>query len=98
MIDRALKNPSRAEIYQQMFMTQTQGRFELARSLAVPRYETEPQVDALVQQSAELASNADRALMYSAASVTGRSENFKAMLGNKDDAYEYLTNVDQLVF
>ena len=74
---------------------QTQGRFELARSLAIPRYEQNSQIDDLAKGSMQLASGTARALMHSAAAVTGRSENFAAMMANEQTMHDQrLINID----
>ena len=94
-IERVLVAPNRAVIYQQLFTSQTQGRFELARSLAIPRYEQNSQIDDLAKGSMQLASGTARALMHSAAAVTGRSENFAAMMANEQTMHDQrLINID----
>ena len=78
-IDRSLVAPGRAPHYRDLYTDQTQGRFELAYSLAVPRYETSERGDAMAMRSMRLASDVAQELMHSASAVTGRSENFATL-------------------
>jgi flavin-dependent dehydrogenase len=72
-IDRSLRLPARADASRELFETQMRGRYELARTMALPG------VEAAAPEGAktyfDFFSKAEKELMWSAASMTTRSGN-----------------------
>lgn len=80
-IDRSFKHPEKAAKWQEMFAQQLQGRLEVARSLALPRYVSGEITSELAKSAMRLERGDLQDLMYSVSSLTTRSDNFLAMLG-----------------
>ncbi|MCA9930858.1 MAG: tryptophan 7-halogenase [Anaerolineales bacterium] len=84
-IDASFKKPESTELNQELFSRQLQGRLEIARSLALPRYRSEDDgVSELAKQAIQLERNDVRELMHAVSSLTTRSDNFKEMVNHKD--------------
>ena len=72
-IDRSLRLPSEAEANRKLFEAQMRGRYELARTMALPGVESEAPEGAKTYFN--FFSQAEKELMWSAASMTTRSGN-----------------------
>jgi flavin-dependent dehydrogenase len=72
-IDRCLRHPMQAEGTRKLFETQMGGRYELARTMALPGVETDAPQGA--KTYFDFFSTAEKELMWSAASMTTRSGN-----------------------
>ena len=73
VIDRSLRKPETAEINRRVFERQMLGRYELARAMALPGVEADGSTAA--RTYFEFFSQAEKELMWSAASMTTRSAN-----------------------
>jgi flavin-dependent dehydrogenase len=82
-IDRCFKEPERTEEYQESFTQQIQSRFELARSLALPRYQITDRMSDQTKEAAGFMSMQSKELMQAAASTVGRSTNYKAIVNTQ---------------
>jgi len=72
-IDRSLRAPAQAGANRKLFETQMRGRYELARTMALPGVETDAPDGA--KTYFDFFSTAEKELMWSAASMTTRSSN-----------------------
>lgn len=83
-IDRAIRTPAHAESARRIFAHQMRGRYELARTMALPG------VDSGTPDGArtyfDFFSRAEKALMWSAASMTTRSANLVRTAGSDSEA------------
>ncbi len=75
-VDGALAKPALATVRQGLFEKQLRGRIEIARSLALPRYQTTATVSQEAKEAIALESRAVKQMMKTASSLTNRSENF----------------------
>ena len=81
--DRIIKRPETAESVRKIYDNQVEGRIEVARSLALPRYQPDNQVSALAKQSVQFERSAVKELMYVVSSFTTRSENWRELIGDE---------------
>lgn len=79
-VDRCLNQPEAEEAIQALFARQVEGRLEIARSLALPRYRAEGQASDLARSALQLQRSQVQELMQVVSTLTTRSENFDAML------------------
>lgn len=78
-IDRSLRDPSKAEHSRKIFAHQFQGRYELARAMALPGKEmTEKDIET-AHKYINFQSDAEKDLMFTAALTTTRADNFNAI-------------------
>lgn len=78
-IDGSLKNPALAVARQGLFEKQLRGRLEIARSLALPRYQPASQISAEAKNAMALESTTVKQMMKTVSSLTNRSDNFNLM-------------------
>ncbi|MDJ0903090.1 MAG: NAD(P)/FAD-dependent oxidoreductase [Xenococcus sp. MO_188.B8] len=83
-IDRCLKNPDSLGQNQALFTKQLQGRYEVSRSLALPRYESGEQVSKLAKTAVQLQSQMEQELMYVVSTMSTRSDNFSDLVTNEN--------------
>lgn len=81
-LDRCLRDPGSATETQEIFQWQLQGRHEIARSLALPRYQTDDGVSERAKSAIRMEKRTVKDLMNLASTLTSRSENFKDMAGD----------------
>lgn len=82
-IDRCLKNPESLLQNQAIFTKQLQGRYEVSRSLALPRYELGEQIGDLAKKAVQFNSHLEKELMYVVSSLSTRSDNFSDLMVNE---------------
>ncbi len=83
-IDRALTKPEQAERVRDMFTRQLNGRIEVARSLALPRYSGGGgEVTDLAKKTLELERSAVKDIMYAVSEFTTRSDNWVEIVGTE---------------
>jgi flavin-dependent dehydrogenase len=78
-VDRSLRKPDHAASSRHLFEQQMRGRYELARAMALPGIDTEPSQPARTYFN--FFSHYEKALMWSAASMTTRSANIVRAAG-----------------
>jgi flavin-dependent dehydrogenase len=78
-IDRTMRRPAQAEVNQGLFEKQMRGRYELARTMALPGLEEE----AGAKTYFNFFSRTEKELMWSAASMTTRSGNLVRSAGDR---------------
>ena len=78
-IDQSLRRPALAEKNRRIYEKQLQGRNELARSLALPHYETELQTSDIAKLMMRFERDNSLDLMMAVSGLTSRSENFIAL-------------------
>ena len=84
---------SAAAVNAAIFEKQLRGRLEVARSLALPRYQGTQHVSEDAKRTLQLESTHVKKLMQTASSLTSRSDNFLAMT---DGGYDFELNEYQL--
>jgi len=78
-IDECLRHPKKARRIEQVFSRQVRARLELARSLALPRYQGETNDNTLANEVIEFSQPGTRELINTAAHLTDRSDNYKGL-------------------
>jgi flavin-dependent dehydrogenase len=95
-IDRSLRRADQAEISRGLFAQQMRGRYELARAMALPG------IDAGASEGArtyfDFFSQAEKQLMWSAASMTTRSANLVRTAGGENKSGLRRRDLDTLQF
>jgi flavin-dependent dehydrogenase len=81
-IDRSLRRADQTESSRQLFAQQMRGRYELARAMALPGVDAEPSSGA--RTYFDFFSQAEKELMWSAASMTTRSANIVRTAGGEN--------------
>jgi len=81
-VQRCLRLPTQAEATRKLFETQMSGRYELARTMALPGVESEAPQGA--KTYFDFFSTAEKELMWSAASMTTRSGNMVRASNHRD--------------
>jgi flavin-dependent dehydrogenase len=81
--DRVLLHPEQAEWTREMFSRQLNGRVEVARSLALPRYRGEEDVTDLARATIELERSAVKDILYAVSEFTTRSDNWMGIVGQE---------------
>jgi flavin-dependent dehydrogenase len=81
-IDRSLRRADQTEISRQLFSQQMRGRYELARAMALPGVDAEASGSA--RTYFDFFSQAEKQLMWSAASMTTRSANLVRTAGGEN--------------
>lgn len=74
-IDRSLQRPEHATAYRKLFESQIRGRYELARTMALPVNDGATDAPDSAKTYFDFFSTAEKELMWSAASMTTRSGN-----------------------
>ena len=83
-VDRVLTRPDQAERVRDMFSRQLNGRIEVARSLALPRYQgAGGEVTDLARKTLELERSAVKDIMYAVSEFTTRSDNWLEIVGQE---------------
>jgi len=82
-VDRVLTRPDLADRVFTMYTSQLGGRFEVARSLALPRYKGGDHVTDVARQMVGLERKAMKEIMYVVSEFTTRSENWMEMMGEE---------------
>ncbi len=80
-VDRCLTKPDAAEGTRAIFERQLRGRYEIARSLALPQYRSEGTVSELARQAIQMERSELQELMYVVSSLTTRTDNWLEMTG-----------------
>jgi flavin-dependent dehydrogenase len=78
-IDRSFKKPDSVAHNQALFTSQLEGRFEVSRSLALPRYQPGDGVSDLAKTAVKFESTLEKELMDVVSKMTTRNENFAAL-------------------
>ena len=78
-IDNCLKQPAHTSHYQDIFASQYAGRYEVHRSLALPRYDMSADQEKRAKTIIGFESAIEQNLMYTASTLTDRSENLLEM-------------------
>ncbi|MEH1804953.1 NAD(P)/FAD-dependent oxidoreductase [Nostoc sp.] len=78
-IDRSFKNPSSLVHNQALFSSQLQGRLEVARSLALPHYQSGDRACDLAKTTIQMERALEQELMATWSTMTTRPENFQAI-------------------
>ena len=97
--EQAIKKPEKAAAYQAIYTRQLEGRLEVARSLALPRYQMESQVGELAKEAIQLDQPNVQEMMQVVTSLTNRAQNFKEILtdiGAEDRQPHQLWEIDSL--
>jgi flavin-dependent dehydrogenase len=78
-IDRCFRAPERSAEHQRIYSRQLQGRLELARALALPKYEIREEATEEAKSVVLFSDTQSRALMQAASQLTARSQHFTAV-------------------
>ena len=97
-IDRSFKDASRIAQYQAIFSRQFQGRLELSRSLALPRYGVGQGSSELAKASVQFQKSLEQELMYVVAVMTTRSENFMDLAQNEKISSNKFRELEEIMF
>ena len=81
--DRILVEPTKADGVRKLYDHQLDGRIEVARSLALPRYRTTGEVSDKARTAVQLERSAVKELMYVVSSFTTRSDNWIELVGGE---------------
>jgi flavin-dependent dehydrogenase len=84
-IDRSFRARQRTAHHQAIYSSQLQSRMQLARALALPKYEAGGSATREAKQAMEFADANARALIRAASALTARSEHFHALDGATRD-------------
>lgn len=79
-IDRSLKQPSSTRENQALFSSQLQGRYEVSRSLALPRYQSVSQASDGAKTTIKFEKSLEQELMLTVSQMSTRSDNFLEMV------------------
>lgn len=82
-VDRLLTHPDQGDRTRAMFTRQLNGRVEVARSLALPRYRGADEVTDLARATLALERSAVKDIMYAVAEFTTRSDNWLEIVGTE---------------
>lgn len=82
-VDQAIRRPDAAAHTRKLFDHQLKGRFEVARSLALPRYRPTGDVSERAKAAIGFERSAIKELMYVVSSFTTRGENWIELVGGK---------------
>jgi flavin-dependent dehydrogenase len=96
-IDRSFKRPETTAQHQAIFARHFQGRLELSRSLALPRYGV-GQASALAKEFVPLQASLEKELMYVVAVMTTRSDNFLEMAETDNISSDKYRTLQEIVF
>ncbi len=75
-VGEALRKPDKVDHTRALFNKQVEGRIEVARSLALPRYRSTGEVSEMAKEAIGLERSAVKELMYVVSSFTTRNENW----------------------
>ncbi len=98
-IDRCLTKPEAADNARGIFNHQLKGRYEIARSLALPQYRSDGEVSELARQAIRMERSELQELMYVVSSLTTRTDNWLEMTGGdapvvNDEQLHEVTELD----
>ena len=79
-VKRVLAHPDLADHVRAQFSRQLQGRVEVARSLALPQYQTDGEVSRLARDTFKLERSAVKGIMYVVSELTTRSDNWHGIV------------------
>jgi flavin-dependent dehydrogenase len=82
-VDRVLTHPDQADRTRDMFTRQLNGRIEVARSLALPRYRGAEEITDLARSTIALERSAVKEIMYAVSEFTTRSDNWLEVVGGE---------------
>ena len=82
-IDRCLTRPESADGARAIFNRQLKGRYEIARSLALPQYRSDGEVSELAREAIKMERSELQELMYVVSSLTTRTDNWMEMTGGE---------------
>ena len=82
-VDRLLTHPDHGDRTRAMFTRQLNGRIEVARSLALPRYRGADEITDLARATLALERSAVKDIMYAVAEFTTRSDNWLEIVGTE---------------
>ncbi len=99
-VDRCLTTPDSAEGTRAIFERQLRGRYEIARSLALPQYRSEGEVSEAARQAIQMERSELQELMYVVSSLTTRTNNWLEMTGGEapDVTEDQLHEVEEFDF
>ena len=80
-VNEALRRPEAVDRTRKLFNHQIEGRFEVARSLALPRYRPTGEVSELAKTAIGFERSAVKELMYVVTNFTTRGENWLELVG-----------------
>ncbi len=80
-VDQAVRRPEAVDRTRKLFNHQLEGRFEVARSLALPRYRSTGEVSELAKNAIGFERSAVKELMYVVSNFTTRGENWLELVG-----------------
>lgn len=86
--DRSIRHPESAERVRAMFNHQLDGRIEVARALALPRYQSNRDVGEKARMAVQFERSAVKKLMYVVSSFTTRSDNWTDLVGDEPPELE----------
>ncbi len=97
-VAEALAKPDRADHIRELFSWQLQGRIQVARSLALPRYHSEEALNDLARNIFQLEKRGAKDIMYVVSESTTRSNNWRGVIGEQApvDAADKMRVVDQI--
>lgn len=90
-ISRSLKAPDRAEEMQRMYTMQLMDRMELARTLALPRYELSGPAGEGAKKVMQFLDDKGKALTRAASALTARSQHFHALVNEEEPGADVRT-------
>jgi flavin-dependent dehydrogenase len=96
-IDRSFKRPDTTAKQQAIFARHFQGRLELSRSLALPRYGV-GQATELAKEFVPMQASLEKELMYVVAVMTTRSDNFLEMAQTDHISSDKYRTLQEIVF
>jgi flavin-dependent dehydrogenase len=98
-VDRILTHPAQAGRTRDMFTRQLNGRIEVARSLALPRYRGAEEITDLARATLELERSAVKDIMYAVSEFTTRSDNWIEIVGKQapDLSGEQRRIIDEII-
>lgn len=97
-VDECLRHPAKARRIEQIFSRQMRARLELARSLALPRYQGAMQDNALANEIIQFSPAGVRELINTAAHLTDRSDNYRGLHEDFQDvpSWDKLLPIEQV--
>lgn len=98
-VDRCLTKPEAAKGTLAIFERQLKGRYEIARSLALPQYRSDGVVSEVAKQAIQMERSELQQLMYVVSSLTTRTDNWLEMTGGEapeitDDQLHEVVDLD----
>ncbi len=99
-VKRALANPGSADHIRNLFESQLQGRIEVARSLALPGYQSGREVSQRAKDVISLERSGVKNTMYVVSEFTTRSDNWRRIVDSEapDLTSDQMRIIDRLVY